>query len=101
MKTKQLNWDKIAEAIPENFVKSPEPDELVVSPVTKSITHRGIIKFFNMTKGYGFIYSITDHKDYFVYKTGLLSDITASDHVTFRVDSFRGRPCAVEVVKDN
>ncbi|MBI2547952.1 cold shock domain-containing protein [Candidatus Woesearchaeota archaeon] len=48
---------------------------------------KGKVKFFNTTKGFGFIIG-EDSKDYFVHQTGLKegTSITENDNVTFEVE---------------
>jgi len=43
----------------------------------------GTVKFFNETKGFGFIQSATDGKDVFVHISGLTEEIREGDRVTF------------------
>jgi CspA family cold shock protein len=43
----------------------------------------GTVKFFNNSKGYGFIKDEVNDKEYFVHVTGLIDKIKENDHVTF------------------
>jgi cold shock protein len=43
----------------------------------------GTVKFFNDSKGYGFIKDEESGKEYFVHVTGLVDEITENDEVTF------------------
>jgi cold shock protein len=46
----------------------------------------GTVKFFNETKGFGFISPSNGEKDIFVHTTGLISkEIRENDKVTFEV----------------
>lgn len=45
--------------------------------------NKGIVKFFNTTKGFGFIKDMESDKEYFVHVTGLIDDIKENDEVTF------------------
>lgn len=43
----------------------------------------GSVKFFNDSKGYGFIVEEGTNKEYFVHVTGLVDEIKQDDQVTF------------------
>ncbi len=43
----------------------------------------GTVKFFNETKGFGFIKETGSNKEYFVHATGLIDEIRENDEVTF------------------
>lgn len=45
----------------------------------------GTVKFFNTTKGFGFISPNDSTQDIFVHQTGLISDISENDKVEFEV----------------
>lgn len=45
----------------------------------------GTVKFFNHTKGFGFIKEENGSKEYFVHATGLLDEIRDNDAVVFEV----------------
>lgn len=62
---------------------------------------KGTVKFYNEGKGFGFITSEEDGKDYFVHQTGLNAGVSIRDNdsVTFDVvDGERG-PKAENVSK--
>lgn len=46
----------------------------------------GIVKFFNKTKGFGFISPSDGGADIFVHQSGLISEITENDKVKFEVE---------------
>lgn len=46
---------------------------------------RGTVKFFNKTKGFGFIKDDEDQKEYFVHVSGLVDEINDKDEVTFEL----------------
>ncbi len=43
----------------------------------------GKVKFFNESKGYGFIKDNESEKEYFVHASGLVDEIREDDDVTF------------------
>jgi cold shock protein len=43
----------------------------------------GIVKFFNDSKGYGFIKDTETEEEYFVHVSGLVDEIRENDKVTF------------------
>lgn len=45
--------------------------------------NKGIVKFFNNSKGFGFIKDAESSKEYFVHITGLVDKITENDEVVF------------------
>ena len=46
----------------------------------------GTVKFFNETKGFGFISQSEDRNDIFVHSSGLIDSIRENDRVTFEVE---------------
>ncbi|MDX9947499.1 MAG: cold shock domain-containing protein [Bacteroidales bacterium] len=47
---------------------------------------KGTVKFFNESKGFGFIKEENTEKDYFVHSTGLKDSIRDNDEVTFDLE---------------
>lgn len=47
----------------------------------------GKVKFFNASKGFGFITPDDGSKDVFVHKSGLVDNINEGDSVTYDVES--------------
>ena len=47
----------------------------------------GKVKFFNVTKGFGFITPNEGGNDVFVHSTGLVHEIRENDNVTFDTES--------------
>ena len=47
----------------------------------------GTVKFFNETKGFGFITPKNGGQDIFVHSTGLLNNIRENDSVTYEVEN--------------
>lgn len=48
--------------------------------------NEGTVKFFNQSKGFGFISPEDGGKDVFVHQTGLRDDITDGDKVIYDVE---------------
>lgn len=46
---------------------------------------KGKVKFFNVSKGFGFIKDDDSDNEYFVHKTGLIDKIRENDEVTFEL----------------
>jgi len=46
----------------------------------------GTVKFFNNSKGFGFITPDDGSKDVFVHKNGLIDNITEGDKVSYEVE---------------
>ena len=57
----------------------------------------GEVKFFNESKGFGFIIDDETQKEIFVHVSGLIDQIAQGDKVTFDVTEGRKGPNAVEV----
>jgi cold shock protein len=47
--------------------------------------NNGTVKFFNNTKGFGFIKDNQSNKEYFVHVSGLVDEIREDDEVTFEL----------------
>ncbi|HUH35219.1 MAG TPA: cold shock domain-containing protein [Moheibacter sp.] len=59
--------------------------------------HEGTVKFFNDSKGFGFIVQSNGGEDIFVHTTGLLDNVQEGDEVTFEIGSGKKGPMAVNV----
>lgn len=59
--------------------------------------NKGIVKFFNNSKGFGFIKDQESEKEYFVHVTGLVDQIKEDDEVTFDLEEGRKGLAAVNV----
>jgi len=58
---------------------------------------QGTVKFFNETKGFGFITPSDSKTDIFVHVSGLLDEIRENDEVTYEVESGKKGMNAVKV----
>ncbi len=57
----------------------------------------GTVKFFNETKGFGFISPSTGERDVFVHQSGLIDSIREGDTVTYETKSGDRGLSAVDV----
>jgi len=58
---------------------------------------QGTVKFFNATKGFGFIVPTDGGQDIFVHSSGLIDEIRENDKVEYDVESGRKGQNAVNV----
>jgi cold shock protein len=59
--------------------------------------NKGTVKFFNESKGFGFIKDSESSKEYFVHSNGLKESISENDEVTFDLEEGRKGLNAVNV----
>ena len=59
--------------------------------------NKGTVKFFNDSKGFGFIKYTDSSKEYFVHASGLVDNIRENDEVTFDLQEGRKGLNAVNV----
>ncbi len=57
----------------------------------------GTVKFFNESKGFGFITPSNGGKEVFVHVTGLIDQIRENDSVNYDVEEGKKGPSAVNV----
>lgn len=57
----------------------------------------GTVKFFNESKGFGFIKDDNSNKEYFVHVSGLVHEIEEGDEVTYDLEEGRKGLNAVNV----
>ena len=57
----------------------------------------GKVKFFNESKGYGFIKDVESDEEYFVHVSGLIDKVKEDDNVTFELIEGRKGLNAVNV----
>ncbi len=58
---------------------------------------KGIVKFFNDAKGFGFISEEGTKKEHFVHISGLIDEISEGDNVKFELKEGKKGPHAVGV----
>ena len=59
--------------------------------------NKGTVKFFNDSKGFGFIVDTETQKEYFVHVSGLVDEIRDNDEVTFELAEGKKGLNAVDV----
>jgi len=59
--------------------------------------NKGTVKFFNESKGFGFITDEETNKEYFVHITGLVDEVKEGDEVQFDLEEGRKGLNAVNV----
>ncbi len=57
----------------------------------------GTVKFYNVTKGFGFIIPADGGEDVFVHQSGLIDEIRENDKVRYSVENGKKGLNAVEV----
>ncbi len=57
----------------------------------------GTVKFFNESKGFGFISQTNGNEDIFVHTTGLLENVRENDEVVFEIERGKKGLMAVNV----
>ena len=57
----------------------------------------GVVKFFNPTKGFGFIKDSQNGQEVFVHVSGLVDEIQEADEVTYEVSEGKKGKTAVQV----
>ncbi|PWK80115.1 CspA family cold shock protein [Mucilaginibacter oryzae] len=65
--------------------------------INKIMQNQGTVKFFNETKGFGFIVPSNGGPDVFVHSTGLIDEIRENDNVEYEVENGRKGLNAVNV----
>ncbi|MCK5781001.1 MAG: cold shock domain-containing protein [Flavobacteriales bacterium] len=57
----------------------------------------GKVKFFNDSKGFGFVVDSADNQEYFVHISGLVDEVREGDDVTFDLKEGRKGLNAIDV----
>ena len=57
----------------------------------------GTVKFYDTTKGFGFISQSESRNDVFVHSTGLIDELRENDSVSFDIEEGKKGPNAVNV----
>ena len=63
--------------------------------------NKGKVKFFNVTKGFGFIKDNESDEEYFVHSTGLIDRIKQDDEVEFSLKEGKKGMNAIDVKISN
>ena len=58
---------------------------------------KGTVKFFNETKGFGFIVEDDSNKEHFVHVSGLIDEVKEGDEVEFELKEGRKGLNAIDV----
>jgi CspA family cold shock protein len=85
----------VANLPPACYVSS-RPDSFLLLP-PHMLT--GTVKFFNDSKGFGFIIADDTQEEIFVHQTGLVHEIQEGDRVQFNIKAGKKGPNAVEVTR--
>jgi CspA family cold shock protein len=59
--------------------------------------YKGTVKFFNESKGFGFIKDAQSEKEYFVHVSGLVDQVRDEDEVSFELEEGKKGLNAVNV----
>ena len=59
--------------------------------------YQGTVKFFNESKGFGFVVDNSSQEEIFVHVTGLIDNIREGDQVTFNTERGKKGMNAVDV----
>jgi cold shock protein len=63
--------------------------QIAISHFSIYYMYSGTVKFFNESKGFGFVVDSSSGEEFFVHVTGLIDNIREGDKVTF--DTERGK----------
>ena len=68
-------------------------------PPLQTLMLTGTVKFFDDTKGFGFILADDNQEEIFVHQTGLIHEIQEGDRVQFNLKTGKKGPNAVDVTR--
>jgi cold shock CspA family protein len=90
---------------PTKKIKINEADIVIGVPkhdpnVVVDVVRKGIVTFFNESKGYGFIKDMANQDSIFVHANGLIDQIKENNKVTFEIEMGPKGPNAVAVKLD-
>jgi len=88
-KKKKINLEDIQIGVPKGIKSEPE-----------DTIRKGVVAFFNNSKGFGFIKETGSQKSVFVHINGLIDTIKENDKVIFEVAMGKKGPNAVNVKLD-
>jgi cold shock CspA family protein len=88
-KKREISLDEIQLGVPRQEAAAEPADGL----------HRGVVKFFNESKGYGFIIDQQTQESVFVHIRQLQEPIKERDKVVFEIEQGQKGPSAVNVKK--
>jgi len=88
-KKKEINLEDIQLGVPRQEAEAEPADGL----------RRGVVKFFNESKGYGFIIDQRTQESVFVHIRQLMEPIKEKDKVVFEVEQGQKGPSAINVKK--
>jgi CspA family cold shock protein len=69
----------------------------ILEEINNTSMNKGIVKFFNDAKGFGFIKDEKSSKEYFVHSSGLKDSVREGDEVTFDLEQGKKGLNAVNV----
>ena len=69
----------------------------IFAKINIKVMNKGTVKFFNDSKGFGFIVDQETEKEYFVHVSGLIDEVRENDEVTFELAEGRKGLNAVNV----
>lgn len=88
-KKKEINLEDIQLGVPRQEAEAEPADPI----------RRGVVKFFNESKGYGFIIDQRTQESVFVHIRQLMEPIKEKDKVIFEVEQGQKGPSAINVKK--
>jgi cold shock CspA family protein len=86
---RKVNAEDIEISVPRTNASAPENN-----------VRRGIVSFFNESKGYGFIRDLDNQQSVFVHINDFVDSITEQNRVTFEIEMGHKGPRAVNVKLD-